>query len=178
MDLDTKKVDPFTKDFDPSINSCFWNKKDNLIYLVSTDMDYVNIYKYNPSNRTFSKLPLNEDVIQAFSAADNGEIAVYYGLGQRNSTRGGYIFDLKSQKSTLISDPFQERLANITLGKTEDWNFTSSAGVEIKGSYFLPPDFDASKKYPMIVYYYGGTNPTSRRFEGHYPPNVFAAQGM
>ncbi|WP_183307159.1 prolyl oligopeptidase family serine peptidase [Dysgonomonas hofstadii] len=176
MDLDTKKVDPFTKDFDPSINSCFWNKKDNLIYLVSTDMDYVNIYKYNPSNRTFSKLPLNEDVIQAFSAADNGEIAVYYGLGQRNSTRG-YIFDLKSQKSTLISDPFQERLANITLGKTEDWNFTSSAGVEIKGSYFLPPDFDASKKYPMIVYYYGGTNPTSRRFEGHYPPNVFAAQG-
>jgi len=176
MDLDTKKIDPFTKNFDPSINSCFWNKKDNLIYLTTTDQDYVNIYKYYPSNKTFSKLPLNEDVIQSFSIANNSETAVYYGLGQKNSTRA-YTFDLKSEKSVLISDPFRERLASITLGKIEDWSFTSSAGVEIKGSYYLPPNFDSSKKYPMIVYYYGGTNPTSRRFEGHYPPNVFAAQG-
>lgn len=29
----------------------------------------------------------------------------------------------------------------------------------------------------MIVYYYGGTSPTSRTFEGPYPAHVFAAQG-
>jgi len=176
MDLDTKKIDPITKNFDPSINSASWNKKDNSIYFTTTDKDYVNIYKYYPSNKTFSKLALEEDAVQSFALAANGETAVYFGGSQQNASRA-YLFDLKNQKSTMIADPFGENLSQITLGKVEDWYFTSSAGVEIKGSYYLPPNFEPSKKYPMIVYYYGGTTPTSRRFEGHYPPNVFAAQG-
>jgi Dipeptidyl aminopeptidases/acylaminoacyl-peptidases len=43
--------------------------------------------------------------------------------------------------------------------------------------FYLPPNFDPTKKYPMIVYYYGGTMPTSRTFEGPYPGHVFASQG-
>ncbi len=176
MDIDTKKIDPITKSFDPSINTAIWSKRDNNIYFVTTDKDYVNIYKYYPSNKTFSKLLLDEDLIQSFTLAKGNDVAIYYGVSPQNSTRA-YLFDLKNERSTLIADPFSETLSKITLGEFGDWNFTSSAGVEIKGSYYLPPDFDASKKYPMIVYYYGGTSPTSRRFEGHYPPNVFAAQG-
>ena len=84
---------------------------------------------------------------------------------------------MKSRKSTLISDPYNERLSQMTLGKVEDWSFTNSDGIKIKGTYYLPPNFDPAKKYPMIVYYYGGTTPTSRTFEGPYPAQVFASQG-
>lgn len=176
MDLSTKQIDPITKNFDPSIDNSFWNKKDNLIYFRTTDKDYVNMYTYNPSGKTFTKLPLNEEVIRSFSTADNALSAIYFGVSQSNSTRA-YLYDIKNQKSTMVADPYNDRLSEMTLGKAEDWNFTNSAGTEIKGSCYLPPNFDASKKYPMIVYYYGGTSPTSRTFEGPYPAHVFASQG-
>ncbi|MBK5721919.1 S9 family peptidase [Dysgonomonas sp. Marseille-P4677] len=176
MDLASREIDPIAKDFNPSIEGVFWNKKDNQIYFRTTDQDYVNIYSYNTTNKTFTKLPLNEDVIRSFNVSDNSLQAVYFGVSQSNSTRA-YIYDLKSQKSTLVADPYKERLSQITLGKVEDWNFTNSVGTEIKGSFYLPPHFDTSKKYPMIVYYYGGTTPTSRTFEGPYPGHVFASQG-
>lgn len=176
MDLDTKRVDPITKDFDPSIDNAFWNKKDNMIYFRTTDKDCVNMYSFNPSNNKFSKLPLNEEAIRAFSVANDDLIAIYFGGSHSNSTRA-YLYDMKGQKSTMIADPYEERLSQMNLGKVEDWNFTNSAGVEIKGTYYLPPNFDPSKKYPMIVYYYGGTSPTTRSFEAPYPAHVFAAQG-
>jgi len=176
MDLSTKKIDPITKNFDPAIDNSFWNKKDNLIYFRTTDKDYVNMYTYNPTNKSFVKLPLGEEVIRSFATADYNDIAVYYGVSQSNSTRA-YLYDTKTNKSTLIADPYNERLSQMTLGKAQDWNFNNSDGTEIKGTYYLPPGFDPAKKYPMIVYYYGGTTPTSRTFEGPYPAHVFAAQG-
>ena len=176
MDLATKQIEPITKNFNPSIDYGFWNKKDNLIYFRTTDMDCVNMYTYNPSNKSFTKLALNEEVIRSFSIADNATIAAYTGVSNSNSTRA-YIYDIKTGKSTIISDPYNERLSQMTLGKVEDWSFTNSDGIEIKGTYYLPPNFDPTKKYPMIVYYYGGTTPTSRTFEGPYPAHVFASQG-
>ncbi len=176
MDLSTKKVEAITKNFDPSIDAGVWNKKDNLIYFRTTDMDYVNVYCYNPSNKTFTKLPLQEEVVRTFDLANNAEIGVYMGVGQSNSTRA-YIYDIKTKQSTLVADPYKDRLEKMELATIQDWNFTNTEGVEIKGRFYLPPNFDASKKYPMIVYYYGGTTPTARTFEHPYPGQVFAAQG-
>ncbi|MFV0420525.1 MAG: prolyl oligopeptidase family serine peptidase [Dysgonomonas sp.] len=176
MDLATKQIDPITKNFNPSIDYGFWNKKDNLIYFRTTDMDCVNMYTYDPSNKSFTKLPLSEEVVRSFSTADNTAIAAYTGVSNSNSTRA-YIYDIKSGKSTMIADPYKEQLSQMTLGKVENWSFTNSDGIEIKGTYYLPPNFDPTKKYPMIVYYYGGTTPTPRTFEGPYPAHVFASQG-
>ena len=41
----------------------------------------------------------------------------------------------------------------------------------------MPPHFDATQKYPMIVNYYGGCSPTSRNFESRYPHHAYAALG-
>jgi dipeptidyl aminopeptidase/acylaminoacyl peptidase len=176
MDLSTKEVSPITKDFDPSIDAGYWNAKDNLIYYRTTDMDYVNVYCYNPLNQTFTKLPLQEDVIRTFDLAANALTGIYMGVSQSNSTRA-YLYDLKTQKSAMIADPYGEQLSKMELGKVQDWNFINSDGVEIKGHFYLPPNFDRTKKYPMIVYYYAGTTPTARTFEHPYPGHVFAAQG-
>ena len=37
--------------------------------------------------------------------------------------------------------------------------------------------FDANRKYPMIVNYYGGCSPVSRNFESRYPHHAYAALG-
>ena len=175
MDLATKKISAIAKNFDPSINRMSWHS-DNEIFMTVTEADYENVYSYNVSAQKYTKLNLNEDVIRTFTPSEFGTTAVYAGLSSSNSTRA-YTYDLKTKKSVLISDPFEERLSGINLGEVNDWDFTASDGTVIKGRYYLPPNFVSTKKYPMIVYYYGGTTPTARTLDHPYPMHVYASMG-
>ena len=175
MTLSNKKIEAITIDFDPAIDSQVWNSADNHIYFRVQDRDRGNIYKYNPKNAKFSKLNLNEDVVRSFDIANQSQWATYTGVSLANSNRA-YVLDLKNEKSIMISDPYNNRLSEMTLSEVKDWNFKSSFGDEIEGRYYLPPNFDPNKKYPLIVYYYAGTSPTQRIFESTYPLQVYAAQ--
>ena len=175
MTLSNKKIDPITKDFDPTIDSQQWSKADNHIYFRVQDRDRENVYKYNPKRHKYSKLNLNEDVIKSFDIASESRWATYTGVSLANSNRS-YVVNLKNDKSTLIADPYNDRLSQLTLSEVKDWSFKSSFGDEIEGRYYLPPNFDPNKKYPLIVYYYAGTSPTQRIFESTYPLQVYAAQ--
>jgi dipeptidyl aminopeptidase/acylaminoacyl peptidase len=121
-------------------------------------------------------LDLPEDMIRMFQTAEKAPVALYQGEGTNNAYRL-YRYDLKTGKSVLLVDPFQKQLSELDLSKVTDWNFTASDGTTIDGRYYLPPGFDPQKKYPLIVYYYGGTSPTARVFESTYPLQVYAALG-
>lgn len=175
MDIETKRVEPITKNFNPTINAQEWNPKDNFIYYRVEEGDRSNMYRYSYKTNKFEILPLKEDVIRSFSIANDALWATYTGVSTSNSNRS-YLLNLKTLESTLISDPYAERLSQLTLGEIKDWNFTSSYGDVIEGRYYLPPGFNPNKKYPLIVYYYGGTSPTTRIFESTYPLHVYAAQ--
>ena len=88
-----------------------------------------------------------------------------------------YAYDLKGGKNRLVYDLSQDKLKDIALGEVHDWNFKSDDGTTIQGRYYLPPHFDPNKKYPMIVYYYGGTSPTNRALEMRYSMHMYAALG-
>ncbi len=175
MSLESRKIDPVTKEFDPTISAQIWSPQDNYIYYRVEEGDRANMYRYSYINRKFEKLPLKEDVIRSFSIAENAAWATYTGVSSSNSNRS-YLLNLKTMESTLLADPYSARLNTLNLGEVIDWNFTSSFGDEIEGRYYLPPDFNPEKKYPLLVYYYGGTSPTSRTFESTYPLHVYAAQ--
>ncbi len=174
MDLQTKQVKALTKNFGPTIDAQTWNPSDGFIYYRVQDGDRENVYRYHPTSGKFEKLPLREDVIRSFDLAESGHWASYTGTSVSNSARS-YLLNLKTLESTLISDPYDDRLRKLALGEVRDWNFKSSFGDTIEGRYYLPPGFDANKKYPLIVYYYGGTSPTQRVFESTYPLHVYAA---
>jgi dipeptidyl aminopeptidase/acylaminoacyl peptidase len=175
MQLENREVIPVTKTFDPSISAQEWNPLDNNIYYRVEEGDRVNIYRYTTRDASFEKLPLKEEVIRSFHIASNARWATYTGQSSSNSSRC-YLLNLKTLESTLISDPYAEKLDQLLLGEVKEWSFTSSFGDQIEGRYYLPPHFDPNRKYPLIVYYYGGTSPTSRVFESTYPLHVYAAQ--
>lgn len=59
--------------------------------------------------------------------------------------------------TTLIDNhDLKQKLAGYDLGKKEMFQFTTSEGVVLNGWMVKPADFDASKKYPVIMYQYGG----------------------
>lgn len=50
----------------------------------------------------------------------------------------------------------KEKLANVQLGKRELFTFTTSEGTQLNGWMIKPADFDASKRYPVLMYQYSG----------------------
>ena len=59
--------------------------------------------------------------------------------------------------TTLIdNEPLVKKLAAYNLGKKEFFTFTTSEGVQLNGWMVKPADFNPSKKYPVIMYQYGG----------------------
>jgi len=176
VDRKSKAVQAITKNFNPNITNAYWSIYDKLIYFSVEDKDRTAVYVYDTNATTFKKLNLPEDMIRRFDLAEKAPVALYQGEGTNNAYRL-YKYDLKTEKSTLLADPFQKQLSELDLSKVTDWNFTSSDGTTIEGRYYLPPGFDPKKKYPMIVYYYGGTSPTPRVFESTYPLQVYAALG-
>ena len=176
VDKKTKAVQAITKNFDPNITNAYWSIYDNQIYFSVEDKDRTSVYVYDVHAATFKKLDLPEDMIRRFQPAEKAAVALYQGEGTNNAYRL-YRYDLKTGKSVMLADPYQKQLSEMALSKVTDWNFTSSDGTTIEGRYYLPYGFDPQKKYPMIVYYYGGTAPTPRVFESTYPLQVYAALG-
>ena len=59
--------------------------------------------------------------------------------------------------TTLIDNKaLREKLATYTLGKKELLTLTTSDGVVLNAWMVKPAGFDASKKYPVVMYQYGG----------------------
>ncbi len=181
-DLATKEVEPITKNFDPAISDAYWSK-DNQIYISVTDKDYGNLYRYSLKSKSFEKINLLVEVLKDIDFAYNKPEAVYTGTSI-STPKKLYTLDLKKavpdgrqETSTLLSFPEKERYANIQFGKTEPWNFENKNGTTIYGRVYYPPNYDATKKYPVIVNFYGGTSPIERSFGGRYPINNWAAGG-
>ncbi|MDH6342554.1 dipeptidyl aminopeptidase/acylaminoacyl peptidase [Parabacteroides sp. PFB2-12] len=175
--LSNAEIKPLTKEFDPSIDQAVWNSFDNLVYIMGKDRDWVRLYTLDPAKGIFRTVAAEEDVVSNFSLAKTSPALLYYGLSASNSQRL-YVRDMKKNKTTLLEDLSKEILKDIRLGEVQDWNFTNAQGDTIYGRYYLPPNFDANKKYPMIVNYYGGTTPTARVMESRYASHVYAGLGF
>jgi dipeptidyl aminopeptidase/acylaminoacyl peptidase len=174
--LATKNVEPITKNFNPSIENAWWNLSDNQIYFLTQDRSYVDIWKYDPANHNFTKLPMKVDVVTRVSFAQNAPVMSYSG-SSISYPATGWLYNLKENKQAETANPEKAFFAHIKFGKTANWNFKNKQGYTIQGRIYYPPNYNPDKKYPLLVYYYGGTVPTSRDFGGRYPKNLFAAMG-
>ena len=181
-DIASKKVTPLTKDFDPSINSATWSKADGLVYFNAEDRDYVNLFVLNPKTGKITQLPVSGDNVQRFDMASDAPVLAYI-ADKTMEPASAYVTDLKSLNTKHSSLNTKQLFDGLTalgdaeLGTCRDWNFTNSNGDTVYGRLYLPKDFDAAKKYPMIVYYYGGCSPVSRYFESRYPAQYYASLG-
>lgn len=178
MTLSDRSVRPVTKDFDPSLEGTpVWNAVDNKIYFIGERGFFRDLYQLNPSDGKIVMLGKeNLQTVRGFSIGDREDRYAAYWGGSFTDDGVACLLNLKNGKSTLVDDPLKEWLGDTQFGKMEPWKFTASDGTVVDGYMCLPPDFDANKKYPLIVYYYGGTSPSNASFYHLYSPQVFASR--
>jgi dipeptidyl aminopeptidase/acylaminoacyl peptidase len=175
-DPSTDEVDALTVDFDPAVEQAEWNRKDGNIYLRAEQQDFKRLFRLSPKKKEVTRIPARFEALSHIDVADDAAVVVVSGSATW-LPQGMARIDLKHDQANLIFWPAGDWFDGTRRGTTETWTFTTSGGTKIDGRVYLPPEFDASQQYPLIVYYYGGTSPISRDFGGRYPKEYWASSG-
>lgn len=176
-DLSSRKIEPLTRNFDPSIASVKTQDK-GIVYFTANKADSICLYRLDANKGEITPIDLPVELVTGFDVAQYGNLIYYTGCGACMPDRL-LALNTKNLKSQLVDDANAERMAQISLGECKPFRIMSTRGYPLTGHYYLPANFDPTKKYPVIVHYYGGCTPTSRRFGGgsHYPAHYWNAMG-
>ncbi len=169
----SKETKALTKDFNPNVTDVQVLRDKFEVLFTAENKDYVSLYRCQLSSGKITQIPTTEEVVRRFSVDDRGMLITYAGQSVNNSDK---YYHITNRGEQLVYDLAGEKMKDLDLGTVHDWSFSMPNGDVVPGRYYLPPHFDATKSYPMIVYYYGGTSPTARNFEGAYSLPMFAAQ--
>ncbi|WP_409424362.1 alpha/beta hydrolase family protein [Pseudoalteromonas sp. RW-H-Ap-1] len=171
-----KKVTALSKQFDPAIGTLKVLSNGDALIKV-TEKDTQPLYLFDLSKQRFKKLNTGFDIVQQFSFSNTRNAQLLISGSNASSAQQLKRLDVSKNKVELIWDSNPIAYANTAIPALEEFNFTNKDGVEITGRVYLPSNFDKAKKYPALVYYYGGTSPVTRGFTGRYPFNLWAANG-
>lgn len=182
-DMKTGKATLLTEDFGPSVEQALWDGTGRYIYARVEQADAQTLYFYDMAAKKWSPLPLQAEVLSGFDLC--AEALAYTGSSIDRPYQAFFLkgdaskadFARNFAKTVKVAGPQDAQLKNVRIGAHEEWGYVTSAGDSIEALFYLPPDFDASKKYPCIVYYYGGTSPTPRALSMRYPKSVWASAG-
>jgi len=178
MDLDDLKPRPVSIGFVPDVGWAEWSAADGKIYTRCTDTQHSNIHRYDPKKDRWEKVDTGVEYTNQISVCRDGRLAVARGTSA-NHPNSVQVIDLKKNSVKATYDPGTDQYdgKSIVFGKVETWVADLPNGEKLDGMVYYPADFDPAEKYPLIVYYYGGTSPVTRDFGGRYPKNVWAGQG-
>lgn len=171
--LSTGKIQTPSLHFAPSVEYGSFDSK-GFYYFIAENGSRKHLYKLDTSRALIHALPVTEDYVGSLSVAYLSGDYWYHG---QSATRADALYAVHREKPKKIWDLDPEKMVNYERPTVQDFTYTTPQGTPIEGWYYLPPHFDANKKYPMLVYYYGGTSPTSRRMEGTYSLAMYAALG-
>lgn len=181
-DIATKEVKPLQRGFKPSVNRFEWSKGDGQIYLLTTDGTGRTLFRLDPKTGKTMRYEMPVSYIQGYSIATLSGRNPRCVLFGQTAERAREMFSCQLTKERpevkrIGEIDFDWMVKDVAIGSYHPWKFRATRGDSIDGFYLLPPNFDAVKKYPMIVYYYGGCTPTTACLEFQYPLQVLAAQG-
>ncbi|NOX94106.1 MAG: S9 family peptidase [Alphaproteobacteria bacterium] len=160
MDIDGSNRTLLTGEFDRQIGAIAWAGNDELIaqyddrgrsYLGRVTLDG----EVTPLVRDVGGTSLGRPYTSGgFSVNAKGDIAYTSG---RASRPADVAMKLSGGSSTRLTHLNDDLFADKTLGAVERMTWKSSAdGRDIEGWLVTPPNFDRTKKYPLILEIHGG----------------------
>ena len=159
MNLDGSGVKCLTCDHDRSINSIQWSGNSHLV--ISYD---------NEGDIELAKISLSGNIKKITGNAGGLSLGRPYAGGSFHvmNDRIAYTFGTTEHPSDLATTTFSGQVKRLTalnddlfafkqLGPVEEiWYTSSHDGRKVQGWICKPPNFDPSKKYPMILEIHGG----------------------
>jgi dipeptidyl-peptidase-4 len=132
-----------------------FDQKGEHLFYTSTEESPItkNLYQVNLKNGRSKRITKGFAVHNNLVSTDGNYVIDNFSSPQNPKTI--QLIELKSGKTkTLLQSA--NPLANYSLGQTNIFAIKNREGNDLYCRIFKPVNFDSSKKYPVIVYWYGG----------------------
>ncbi|MBI4811085.1 MAG: S9 family peptidase [Ignavibacteriales bacterium] len=172
----TGSIERLSEKFDVSVGAFQWTTDGNRIYFTSEEKANQQIYYLSLKDR---------NIIKVVEGGVNGEVSISTDgksicFSRHTFSRPAEIFRASSdgkniQKLTSVNDKL---FSNIEMNEPESITYKGADGATIQAWLLKPSNFDATKKYPLVLLVHGG--PQGAWENGwHYRWNaqMWAAQG-
>jgi dipeptidyl aminopeptidase/acylaminoacyl peptidase len=155
MDADGQHKRALAQEFDRAPFGLMWANDASGIYFTTEDKGTNNLY-FMPLKGNNAPRQITEGNHQ-FIASTMGRNGIVTGILSSATEPGDvFAFNLKQpvpRKLTAVND---DVLEGRKLGQTEEIWYDSVGAKKIQGWIIKPPDFDPTKKYPLMLYIHGG----------------------
>jgi dipeptidyl aminopeptidase/acylaminoacyl peptidase len=176
FDRTTGEKRNLTEKFDRYVAEWAWAPDGKSIYAVVLNHGRRPIYQF-PLNGSEAKEIVGGGYISGLQVSPDGATLVYAFRNLRTPSTV-HAFDLTAGKSRELTPVNKELLATIKMGEVRDYWFDGANGDKVQVYVVLPPDFDPSKKYPLLQIIHGGPQQDyADLWTGDWNSQFFAARG-
>jgi dipeptidyl aminopeptidase/acylaminoacyl peptidase len=181
IERSTGKITNLTENFDRWVDSMSWAPDSKTLYITAGNEGNVAIYQVG-IDATQPKMLVNMATNDSPTATSDGKTLVF----TRNSVwYPNEIFkvalpvaDEKKDVAQNLSHINDAVIGSIQMQQVEPFWFTGSVNHKVQGFILKPPNFDASKKYPVKFLIHGGPQGAwGDDWSFRWNPNLFAANG-
>lgn len=160
MDADGSNESILTPDLDRPAGSLKWASDSKSIYFQYDDRAVRKVANVDLNGNIdvlaegLSGTSLGRPYLSGgYNVSDNGLIAFTYGTASRPAN----IAIMNDGEMRVLTSLNEDFLSHKDLGEVHEIIYNSAIdGQEIQGWYMTPPNFDPSKKYPLILEIHGG----------------------
>ena len=177
MNWETRETIEATADLDQSTNSFSWGTTAENLYFIPTIEGTKQIYVAQ-AGKKWSVAPITKG-----DHDYNGVIPLTKGMimGCKSThflPTELFTIDAKSGKETQLSFVNQKLLSKLEMPTEQKRWITATDGKKILTWVILPPNFDATKQYPTLLYCQGGPqSPVSQFFSYRWNFALMASKG-
>ncbi|MCH7991455.1 MAG: S9 family peptidase [Gemmatimonadetes bacterium] len=154
MNLDGSNPRLISGDFDESINGMQWAHDGSGLYLTVSAEGARNLYFVSTTGGV-SELTSGDHMLSLSSLTADGLAVGTFTSPHVPSDIVAFALDNPGVR-TQLTHVNEDVLGGVTLGDVEEIWYESVDGFQIQGWILKPPDFDPSRKYPLMLSIHGG----------------------
>lgn len=170
-----------TANWDGSVDQFMWSPDGKNIYFVAAVDGTKQLFAVNFPGMTRIAVTVRQITKGDFDVSDiigfSGD-QVLVTRTDMNHAAEIFSFNLKKNTWKQLSNVNTETYNTLALSKTERRYVTTTDGKKMLVWVILPPNFDATKKYPTLLYCQGGPqSPLTQSYSFRWNFSLMAAQG-
>jgi dipeptidyl aminopeptidase/acylaminoacyl peptidase len=170
-----------TANWDGSVDNFMWAPDGKKVYFVAPIDGTKQLFEVNFPGMSKIAITVKQITDGDFDVADiigfSGDAVIVTRTDMNHATEI-YIYDLLKKSWNQITNVNTETYSKMALPKTERRYVTTTDGKKMLVWVILPPNFDATKKYPTLLFCQGGPqSPLTQSYSFRWNFSLMASQG-
>jgi dipeptidyl aminopeptidase/acylaminoacyl peptidase len=177
IDANGGSATALTDNFDEQPNLVTWNSSG--IYIGSLQKTASHIFRLDPASRQITRVSAPDDLMMGGVSFTSDGKTLAFSAPSPTSLNELFVTSVNGFSPRKLTN-MTDQTKNWLLGTREVISWKSEDGTVIEGILIKPPDFDATRKYPLLCVIHGGPTGIDRPTlldSRYYPSDIWADRG-